>query len=269
MSRTKHDNKSFYRIYHIRTLLMRIFRRSFTSNFRKRDGCSPWSLFCDNNFRCSLTWLWLVTVVQNTREQLNRITSIKAAKVRYICRRRSIPIAMAILIKNHLNFIEHARTHKHTPNRIFKPSPMFSFLFKCFFLLFFRAEICDRPFPFFSRPCINYKWSCWELYTFFCHLISTLLSGWSGRRRGRQIKQNKKKIEKEQSTDRVFLLHKLNGTREEWQDTLIQDKTECKELEFEARVSRWRRKPTNCNHVKNIIDFKPKSKKTFRIEIDG
>lgn len=147
MSRIKHDNKSFYRIYHIRTLLMRIFRRSFTSNVRKRDGCSPWSLFCDNNFRCSLTCFWLVTVVQNTREQLNRITSTKAAKVRYICR-RSIPIAMAILIKNHLNFIEHARTHKHTPNGIFKPSPMFSFLFKCFFYscYFFGQKSAIDPF---------------------------------------------------------------------------------------------------------------------------
>lgn len=49
-----------------------------------------------------------------------------------------------------------------------------------------------------------------------------------------------------------------------WLNGALSHEREC--------ISGWQRKPTNCNHLKNIIDFKPKSKRTLyhsNQEIDG
>lgn len=49
-----------------------------------------------------------------------------------------------------------------------------------------------------------------------------------------------------------------------WLNGALSHEREC--------ISGWQRKPTNCNHLKNIIDSKPKSKRTLyhsNQEIDG
>lgn len=105
----------------IRTFFTRIFRRSFTSNARKRDGCNPLSSFCDKSRRFSITWFWLDAIVTGTRnDPVNRITNTKGTNI--WCIRWTKPITLTILsfksytttttsINNNKNYIRSSSTN--------------------------------------------------------------------------------------------------------------------------------------------------------------